>query len=480
MGDLRYNVATNVANDDYPIMKLINKSLIYVLLLSVISFKVAAFNVHIRYFPIEHYSQSVSDYLPNNAPNYSKRLLTKAYQQKQLQRFLRHTQGDLSPWHKVYIKEHLKSVIKDQRALLGNYRQEINDGLNHYQQNYRRHHLPWVNALEANMQLQSHLIYNKGNRAIMIKNTLVRELPDIAPDFYHPSIAGEGFPFDTLQASNLWVGTPIYVIQTSKNKQWSLILTPEGYEAWVSSDSYAYTSTSFIKRWRHLSNKALMAFTKSEVTVLNKQSQFAFTAYVGAFLPLASKTRTQISIYYPIKNNKGHAKMAIGRVNKKAITAMPLTANRNNFARLIKSLKGRPYGWGGRYFYNDCSEEMKNLFTPFALWLPRNSSAQSKIAKTIDLSKKSINERLAYLKKHGKPLITLIYVGGHIMLYVGRHDNELISYQNVWGLPGKHQKMRYIIGAASFLPLKKKYEIDDIKSQADKKEFKLIYLHKLM
>lgn len=33
------------------------------------------------------------------------------------------------------------------------------------------------------------------------------------------------------------------------------------------------------------------------------------------------------------------------------------------------------------YFYNDCTAELKNLFTPFGIWLPRNSGAQAEFIK---------------------------------------------------------------------------------------------------
>ena len=31
---------------------------------------------------------------------------------------------------------------------------------------------------------------------------------------------------------------------------------------------------------------------------------------------------------------------------------------------------GCPYGWGGMYFYNNCSAELKSLFTPFGFGYP--------------------------------------------------------------------------------------------------------------
>jgi hypothetical protein len=85
-------------------------------------------------------------------------------------------------------------------------------------------------------------------RAISVRNTHARALPDSAPDFFHASIPGQGFPFDNLQESAIWTGTPLYVFSVSKDKAWSLVLTPDSYFAWVKSDDIAYASPGFINQ----------------------------------------------------------------------------------------------------------------------------------------------------------------------------------------------------------------------------------------
>ncbi|ARD86128.1 hypothetical protein A3306_02600 [Rickettsia bellii] len=106
---------------------------------------------------------------------------------------------------------------------------------------------------------------------------------------------------------------------------------------------------------------------------------------------------------------------------------MPLDFTRHNMANLMSSLIGRPYGWGNMYFYNDCSAELKNLFTPFGIWLPRNSGAQAEFIKenfyAVDMSAATSLERLSYLMKNGKPFLTIIHIEGYVFLYIGNYPN---------------------------------------------------------
>ena len=81
--------------------------------------------------------------------------------------------------------------------------------------------------------------------------------------------------------------------------------------------------------------------------------------------------------------------------------------------------------------------------------------------------------------------MTIIYIGGHVMLYVGNkeHTNQetdVITYQNVWGLSPASKDKRYIIGQALFFPLLKYYpENPDVSSLANKPAFKLVHLDQL-
>ena len=110
---------------------------------------------------------------------------------------------------------------------------------------------------------------------------------------------------------------------------------------------------------------------------------------------------------------------------------------------------------GNDNFNNDCSAELRSLLMPFGVFLPRNSAAQIEAAsRVVDLSQANTDERLRYLKEHGKPFTTLVYIPGHIMLYIGNAAingrSVPMTYQNIWGLRPADSKAAALSAAQSF------------------------------
>ncbi len=91
-----------------------------------------------------------------------------------------------------------------------------------------------------------------------------------------------------------------------------------------------------------------------------------------------------------------------------------------------------------------------------------------------------MEDRIASLKTQGHPLMTVIYIGGHVMLYLGTQDNVVMTYQNIWGLAPVTKDKRYVIGQSVLFPLLNYYpEYPDAKSPANSSYFKLIFLDDL-
>ncbi|STX42584.1 SH3 domain of the SH3b1 type [Legionella donaldsonii] len=450
-----------------------------------------AVEVPIYDFSIKAYTQNTNDYLPSDSADYEVSLLKPDYQAAQLQQFYKHYYATdaqaLSPWSEQMVKSILPVVKKIELQILDDFDNQNKTGADrHYAENFKEHDESWLNQIKQNMDVYAldNVEYQEKNKAISVNNTYARALPDMAPDFFHFSLPGQGFPFDNLQESVIWAGTPLYVFAVSQDKAWSLVLTPDAYFAWVKSSDIAYASSGFIGQWQAAAQKGLVAITETGATVVDKQQHFQFTGYIGAVFPLAQRNEETISILIPVKNAHQQAVVTMGSVSKNAASVMPLAASKKNMAKLIKQLQNRPYGWGGAFFFNDCSQEMKSLFTPFGIWLPRNTAQQAKLSSTLDLSNNKLETRLNLLQQKGHPLMTIIYINGHVMLYVGKkkinQEVEAITYQNVWGLSPANGDKRYMIGQAVFLPLLKYYpENPEINSPANKGFFKLVYLDAL-
>ncbi|KTC93083.1 MULTISPECIES: SH3 domain-containing protein [Legionella] len=462
---------------------------ISLMLSSTVSF---AIEVPIFDFPLNTYSQNSNDYLPKDSSDYSTPLLSEQYQKTQLQQFYNHyyasdAQG-LSPWSEQMVRSVLPIVRTVELEVLEDFNNQ-NKAPNelHYSENFKEQNFIWWDKIKRNMALETLQAssFKEENKAIAVNNTFARALPNFAPDFFHISLPGQGFPFDNLQESAIWAGTPLYVFTQSRDKAWSLVLTPDAYFAWIKTSDLAYATPQFINQWQQAAKKNLAAITKTETSIVDTNNNFRFTGYIGAVFPLVQQEGQTISLLIPVKNEQNQAVIKTALTSAQAATLMPLVASKENLVKILKQLKNRPYGWGSTFFFNDCSQEMKSIFAPFGIWLPRNSGAQGKLNSAIDLSQMNVDERLKTLKSQGHPLMTLIYIGGHVMLYVGNkqlgnQEVEAISYQNVWGLAPKSRDKRYVIGQSAFLPLLKYFpENPDINSQANASYFKLVYLDNL-
>ena len=457
----------------------VTKFLLLTLLLSIYQLIFAGTEtLPISIFPLEHYSQDIDVWLSPDNPNYKTPLITTAYQQKHLREFYAHLFSTHptapSPWSSAFVTSLLHKdggIFDQQQTLLMNFSNENkNEKLIGYGENYKPYTLDWINLIEQNMslpQFKPPIAYKTDNRAIVIQNTLARLLPTDDPYFYNYQLPGQGYPFDNLAASAIWMGMPVYIVGESADKAWSLVIT-SSFISWVHSDAIARTTTPFVRKWTALAKKQLIAVTHTATSVWNDRNQFQFSAYVGSVFPFLGETPQQIKIAIPIKNSYGYAQLRHAWIKKEYAAKMPMRATPENMAWLIKTLQERPYGWGNAYFYNDCSAEIQALFTPFGLWLPRNSSKQHWVGKSIGITAEDAASRLKQLMEKGHPLMTIVYIGGHVYLYLGNYPNPndknhalmAMTYQTIWGLSPKDKNKRAIIGQSVLFPLLAVYPED--------------------
>lgn len=104
----------------------------------------------------------------------------------------------------------------------------------------------------------------------------------------------------------------------------------------------------------------------------------------------------------------------------------PLPFSRRNVLTQAFSQLDQPYGWGGRGGHRDCSRYLKDLFAQFGVLLPRSSGAQAKLGRrSEDVSELGEQAKRAAIRAANEEGIVLLYMPGHIMLYLGEdggHD----------------------------------------------------------
>ena len=263
--------------------------------------------------------------------------------------------------------------------------------------------------------------------------------------FYDPTQPGEGFPFDYNQNSLLKLNTPIIISHLSKDKAWAYIESST-VGGWVEINSIAFVDDSFIKE-----------FKTSNYYISTKEK---FPIYEPIF-----REYVKVATIFPKKGNKfiiaknddnQNAIISYINLNEDEVEAMPLAFNSNNRIRILNQLLNEPYGWGGLLNNRDCSSFTQDYFATFGKFLHRNSKSQTTNGKFLDMSNLSIEEKKDFIRKNGVPFSTLVYLKGHIMLYVGVKNNEPLVVHNIWSVRLKDdsgRKYRYIIGKATLTTL---------------------------
>jgi hypothetical protein len=461
-------------------------------------------------FPIENYPQDFKAWVKSALVIDKAPLLTPQQQQRHYQYLLDHYFGSESPWNPQFINKVLKrpnlyddlrhaeprNLYDSMEATLkfhrnGPHKTENKIG---YGSNFRPYTTQWFDQLEHNMaldQFKGPLNYKPARRAIATENLQGRTLPTDEVYFFNHNIAGEGYPFDLFQASTLWAGTPLYILGETRDRAWVLVRSPR-FVSWVKSTGVARIDDQFIKQWTQ--SGRFVALTRHQVPIMDiPLNLFRFLGHIGMMLPQAQNTADgTLKALIPIRNAKGKGIISTAQLSTKDAAPMPLTPNIPTFQMLMQHSLGRPYGWGGMYFYNDCASELKNLFVPFGIWIPINSLNQSDprqcLGSAKDLSMLDEDARLIALSKEGSPFMTIIYVNGHVMLYLGTYADPIeprrflpLTYQTIWGLrPRQEPDRRAIIGKTVLFPLLKTYPEDEqLSSLTMKPAFKLMRLDQL-
>jgi cell wall-associated NlpC family hydrolase len=276
------------------------------------------------------------------------------------------------------------------------------------------------------------------------------------------NLAGQGYPFDNLQYSAIAANTPVFISHISKDRAWVLVESHYGV-SWLPAGDVAYVDQPFVDAWETGEYITLM---KDDVSIIDESGIFRFKAPLGSLFPKAGGEAESYRI--KIAANDGHNKavLKIASVSKRSAAGKPLRLTTANIAAVTRELMNETYGWGGMYRNRDCSALIKDMFAPFGLWLPRNSGEQAASgAVFVDLTNLSPAAKEKIILEKGKPFLTLLWLRGHIMLYIGRYKDQPVVFHSMWGIKTRSilgKEGRKIIGRAAVTTLHPGIELPDI------------------
>jgi len=151
--------------------------------------------------------------------------------------------------------------------------------------------------------------------------------------------------------------------------------------------------------------------------------------------------------------------------NPNVITRKPLPFTAKNVAILAREFYAEPYGWGGGYGCRDCSATTRDFLGAFGIFLHRNSSKQVKDGTQIRIKNWPKWYKKKFINEHAKPFRSLLYVPGHIVLYLGQYKGEPVIMHTYWGIR-KKDGSKLVTGRTIISTTEPGKERPDIKERA--------------
>ncbi|WRC10753.1 SH3 domain-containing protein [Helicobacter pylori] len=323
-------------------------------------------------------------------------------------------------------------------------------------------------------------------KAVVVRDSDVRAVPTNKPYY----LSQKGYPFDRYQNSLIFQGTPVLITHFNLDKTYAHIQSSFVY-GWIKVSDLAYMRDKDIELLTKL--KSYVMPIKDKIPLYTDYGDFYTDARVGELFALIPQSQNasqkpqkkELKAYGFLRDAKGYADLQSVILDEKDFFVFPKAFNSENMAYFIDTMLGQKYGWGGLLGNRDCSAFTRDSFANFGILLPRNSYAQSRYANNyVDLSSMKAKEKEDYILKNATPFGTLIYLKGHIMLYLGAHNHQAIVAHSIWSVQTqKHFKtLSHKIGGVVITSLwlaeehngafsKKKLLIDRVLGMSDLKDF---------
>ncbi|MBA1437866.1 MAG: SH3 domain-containing protein [Epsilonproteobacteria bacterium] len=372
-----------------------------------------------------------------------------------------HSIGDIDSFVQDYFRVwNLQKISIDPDEAMWAF--ESFDANNSYSMTLQALEEDFFRSQKQNCNLSRYGTINKN--AITLKTLNLRAMPTDEPLFLDPKKAGEGYPFDYLQNSLIAANKPLFVSHYSADKKWVFVETSFGF-GWLKSRDIAYIDEKYTDIWQKAKQVFLL---KDGVAINDAQGHYLFDSRVGMVLPLIDEDAKNYYVLTVSADKADKPYYNRSAISKKIASSHLLKFEKKSIDAVLGELQKGRYGWGGIYEQRDCSATLRDFFTPFGLWLPRNSSSQSKVGKVISLKGMRDAQKLQIIKQQAKPFSTLLYKPGHIALYVGTFNDQVVIFQNVWGVKTKkgEKEGRYIVAKPVFSTLELGKELDDFDPKA--------------
>jgi hypothetical protein len=240
-------------------------------------------------------------------------------------------------------------------------------------------------------------------------------------------------PYDRFQESVALPFEPVAVLHASTDGKW-LFIKMYNYEGWIKKENIALTSSDVIGLYE--SNMNFIVITEPKAYMLYSDRELD----MGIKFPLVSVNEETYTVLCPQRNGMGCLSFTFGYIKKDDASVGYLPYTQKNVLAQAGKFLGEPYSWGGMNGYRDCSSLMMDIYRSMGIKLRRNTDQQETMSpENISVGSLSINEKQARLDV--LPAGTMIFMDGHIMMYIGKYDQK---YYILHDTPGYYMDKKYV------------------------------------
>ena len=316
-----------------------------------------------------------------------------------------------------------------------------------------------------NLNLSNVKAINPVRFGLVVKRSVMRTFPTLDRVFNQQM----DLDLDRFQETAVFPGEAVAILHQSADCHW-LLVQNYNYLAWVPSDGIAIGDKQQIQKF--IDSTDFLLITGAKVMTNHVPTEPGVSQVqldMGVKLPLVAQadqlgemyqqsTAATYQVKLPTRNDDGSLNIKtalIGLTQDVHIGYLAYTPE-NVIAQAFKFL-GERYGWGHDYNGRDCTGFVGEIYKTFGILMPRNSGQQGKgdYGTNFRFDQKSDTEsKLAVI--NNMQIGDLIYIPGHVMMYLGNENGQPFVIHDVKGLAYWTPDGEYysgVLNAVSVTPL---------------------------
>jgi len=277
---------------------------------------------------------------------------------------------------------------------------------------------------------------------LVVHRVSMRNLPTSLRAF-----PGKGLQdFEQFQESTLFPGDPVAIVHASADGAWYFVVSPR-YAAWVEAAAIGIGTRDEVLAYAANTTYRVITGDKLRTVYTPEAPAVSETQLdMGTRIPLAQLPPDQPvngqgpyeawTLSLPTRADDGSLHLQPALLQRKADSAadyLPLT--RANLIHQAFKFLGERYGWGHLYNGRDCSGFVSDVYRSVGVQMPRNTGDQARspvLKHRLFGANDSHEARMRALAD--AQVGDLIYIPGHVMMFLGRVNGEPYVIQDVGGL----------------------------------------------